>query len=530
MRKIYLLLTSLIVIFSCSKEEPTPPPPTKYNVSISLNPTDGGTVSPNGGQFNEGQTVSFTVTPSENYIFKNWSGSNTSSNNPLSLTINSNKTLTVNFEKKDTDGDGVTDDVDQCPDTPSGEDVDDNGCSDSQKDSDGDGVMDNLDLCEDTYINETVGNDGCSIYTTFGFNNYSSGNDIDQTLDNGFIVVGNTYFNDGNDDVYLIKINSSGNLEWERTLGGDRGDYGYSIEQTIDGGYIITGSTKSLSGNTNLDVYLVKTDNLGNIQWEKTLGTINDDEGYSGKQTIDGGYIVFGYSKTHGGDILLIKTDENGDLVWIEEFGGPGFDYGYSGQQTQDGGYILTGYTNSNEENDTNVILIKTDDEGNLEWEKQFSNNKVDMGLSVIQTSDGGYTITGKTNQGNTNFDDLYIIRTDSNGTKIWEKTHGGDYNEVGYSIEQTIDGGYIITGSTSSFGDNIENNNQDVYLIKVSEDGSLEWSKYFGGRGNDIGNNVIQTIDSGYIIVGSTDKGDDNPDSRVVYLIKTDENGSVEW
>jgi len=161
MKRLVLLLT-LLVFVSCSKEDSTPPPPTKYTVSISLNPTDGGSVSPNGGQFNEGQTVSFTVTPSENFIFKNWSGSNTSSNNPLSLTINSNKTLTVNFEKKDTDGDGVTDDVDQCPDTPSGEEVNETGCSSSQVDTDGDGVMDDMDTCPETPEGEDVDENGCS--------------------------------------------------------------------------------------------------------------------------------------------------------------------------------------------------------------------------------------------------------------------------------------------------------------------------------------------------------------------------------
>ena len=152
----------LLLVVSCSKEEPTPPPPTKYTVSISLNPTDGGTVSPSGGQFDEGSTISFTVTPSENYIFKNWSGSDTSSNNPLSLTINTNKTLTVNFERKDTDGDGVTDDVDTCPDTPSGEEVNETGCSSSQVDTDDDGVTDDVDTCPDTPEGETVDENGCS--------------------------------------------------------------------------------------------------------------------------------------------------------------------------------------------------------------------------------------------------------------------------------------------------------------------------------------------------------------------------------
>lgn len=159
--KKHLLLLSVLFLISCGKEEPIPEP-TKYNVSITLNPTDGGTVSPNGGQFTEGQSVSFSVTPSENYIFKSWSGSNSSSDNPLKLIIDSNKNLTVNFEKKDTDGDGKPDDVDNCPNTPQGETVDEFGCSDSQKDTDGDGVMDNTDTCPNTPQGETVDENGCS--------------------------------------------------------------------------------------------------------------------------------------------------------------------------------------------------------------------------------------------------------------------------------------------------------------------------------------------------------------------------------
>ena len=141
----------LLVLFGCSKEGDTntpvisPPQPTKFSVTISLNPSDGGSVSPTGGQYNEGQSVTFTVTPSQYYVFTGWSGSDTSTDNPLTIVINSNKSLTVNFEKKDTDGDGVTDDVDQCSDTPSGEEVNETGCSPSQTDTDSDGVVDSVD-------------------------------------------------------------------------------------------------------------------------------------------------------------------------------------------------------------------------------------------------------------------------------------------------------------------------------------------------------------------------------------------------
>ena len=156
------ILFSIVFFISCGKDE-TSPEPTDYSVSVTLNPTDGGSVSPNGGQFVEGESISFSVTPSENYQFKNWSGSNSSSDNPLKLTIDGDKVLTVNFEKKDTDGDGVTDDLDTCADTAEGTTVDENGCADSQKDTDGDGVSDDLDTCADTPEGTTVDENGCAV-------------------------------------------------------------------------------------------------------------------------------------------------------------------------------------------------------------------------------------------------------------------------------------------------------------------------------------------------------------------------------
>ena len=164
MKHLLSILTIIFLFFGCSKGDDSsvniPNQTKKYNVTITLNPSNGGSVSPNGGQFDENKIVSFTVTPSQNYLFKNWSGADTSSDNPLLLLVNSNKTLTVNFEKKDTDEDGVTNDIDQCPDTPNGEQVNETGCSSAQLDTDGDGVEDSVDQDNSTRSGVPVDDNG----------------------------------------------------------------------------------------------------------------------------------------------------------------------------------------------------------------------------------------------------------------------------------------------------------------------------------------------------------------------------------
>ena len=304
---------------------------------------------------------------------------------------------------------------------------------------------------------------------TYGGINDDYGNSIQQTIDGGYIICGTTLSFSINRDIYLIKVDVNGNEIWTKTLGDLGNDYGYSVQQTNDGGYIVCGTTEDLNGDKN--VFLVKIDGNGNNLWSKTFGGSEYDEGISVKQTTDGGYIIAGVTFSFGngpGDVYIIKTDDDGNELWNKTFGGPGYDYGYSVQQTSNGGYVISGGTDS--ENGGDIYLIKTDDNGDSLWTITIGGNSEDYSYSVQQTTDGGYIIAGSTNSFGNGDSDVYLIKTDGSGNELWNKTFGGSEYDEGYSVQQTTDGGYIIAGSTNSIG----NGNSDVYLIKTDGNGNV--------------------------------------------------------
>lgn len=320
---------------------------------------------------------------------------------------------------------------------------------------------------------------------------------------------------------------------WEQMYGGDGEDWGYSVQQTTDGGYIITGKTHSF-GNGQSDLYLIKTDNNGDTLWTKTFGYDGFDGGFTVKQTNDNGFIIVGwFDLIYDRECWLIKTNEFGEILWNKLLGGYDLDFGLSVQQTQDGGYIVTGYTQSIENvDDKDLFLIKTDENGNEQWSQTFGGQGDERGLSVQQTNDGGYIITGLTTSFGFGQEDLWLIKTDENGIEEWNRTHGDIYDGGGTFVQQTNDGGFIISGGTSITSDNSETN---ILLLKTDENGNEEWNRIFEGDPTGLGMCVQQTLDEGYIVIGIL--GDNihnlNWDFDVVnhsILIKTDENGNELW
>jgi len=320
---------------------------------------------------------------------------------------------------------------------------------------------------------------------TYGGTNYDESYSGQQTSD---------------DDVWLVKTDSNGIEEWNQTYGGTDIEYGYYVMQTSDEGYIITGNTYSYGAGDN-DIWLIKTDSTGDEVWNRTFGGKNSDNGNCVQQTFDGGYIITGYTSSYNAkyyDVWLVKTDSSGNEEWNQTFGGDYYESSRSVQQTSDGGYILTGRTESYGSGHYDVWLVKTDSNG---WNQTFGGDNFDFGYSVQQTSDGGYIITGWTMSFGAGTYDVWLIKTDSNGGAEWSQTYGGYYSDEGYSVQQTTDGGYIITGDTHCYGAGIN----DVWLIKTDSNGIEEWNQTFGGTNYDYGFSVQQTTDQGFIIAGET-------------------------
>jgi hypothetical protein len=361
---------------------------------------------------------------------------------------------------------------------------------------------------------------------TIGGENDDGGKSLIQTSDGGYAIAGFTSsFGAGGHDVYVVKLDANGNLQWTKTIGGPESEEGNSLIQTSDGGYAIAGYTASF-GAGGYDVYVVKLDANGNLQWTKTIGGKKEDMGSSIIQTSDGGYVIAGVTQSFGAgkwDVYVVKLDANGNLQWTRTIGGPGDEIGQSLIQTSDGGYAIAGSTTSFGAGEGDVYVVKLDAYGNLQWTKTIGGKNKDEGLSLIQTSDGGYAIAGSTTSFGAGYADVYVVKLNANGNLQWTKTIGGKRGDLGISLIQTSDGGYAIAGYTKSFGAG----EWDVYVVKLNADGNLQRTKTISAKNEyPSKSSLIQTSDGSYAIAGYTSSFGAGEED--VYFIKLDKNGDA--
>jgi hypothetical protein len=323
----------------------------------------------------------------------------------------------------------------------------------------------------------------------------------------------------GNWDAWLIKTNALGDTTWCRAYGGTGWECGYNIGRTAEGGYFIAGSTDSYG--TSQDYWLVKTDADGNAIWDRTYGGAGEEQLFSGKQTADSGFVLAGYTYSYGAggrDFWLVKTDADGEIQWNRTFGGQQHDGASAGAiQTADGGYMVAGVVRSLGEPNGDFWLIKLNANGDSVWSHPYGGPRVEIPYCVRQTADGGYIITGYTTQSN-GFTDAWLLKTDANGDSLWSVTYGNPNTpEVGLSVVQTDDGGYAVAGGREW---NTSSGVGDAWMFRTDSNGNILWDRTFGGPAYDMAYDIQRTTDGGYLLAGlTTSFGAGNADA---WMIKT--------
>jgi hypothetical protein len=308
---------------------------------------------------------------------------------------------------------------------------------------------------------------------------------------------------------------------WQSVYGGEKSEKGYGIVKGKDG-YILVGETSSF-GNGGKDVYIIKIDRRGKKIWEKAYGGPKDDYAYSICKAKDG-YIIVGGTRSFGAgnsDVFVLKINEDGDLIWQKTFGDKGFEEGWRITKDYEGNFLVVGRTNSFGKGQYDIYLLKIDDNGNKLWEKAFGDKMSEYGYGVVADKDG-YVAIGISNSFSES-QDIYVIKVDKKGNLIWDKVFGGKGFDYAYDVTSCKEG-YVIVGNSNSFSDNT-----DLYVIKINKNGEKIWEKVYGGKGYDTGFFIMPSKDKmGYLIVGgSNSKGAGNSD---VYVVKIDENGDLLW
>lgn len=339
---------------------------------------------------------------------------------------------------------------------------------------------------------------------TLGGSNTDICNATQTTKDGGYVIAGATQsFGAGDYDAYIAKIDGVGNLQWTKTVGDTAYEEANAIQQTTDGGYIAVGKTISFGGGKG-DMYVIKTDSLGNLEWTKTIGGNKEDIGYAVVQTTDGGFAVAGITNSYGkrmGDVYIVKLDCSGNLEWTRTVGGENDECGYSIRQTGDDALVIAGSTTSFGAGSSDIYLVKLDAYGSLLWTKTIGDKDSEVGYSIDLTKEGGYIIGGFTTSLDSFISSVYIVNIDAKGKLKWDKKIVKGNDCFAYSVQTTDDGGYIL-GGVSSY--KIEER-ADALIIKLQNSGTVQWIKTIDVSDYENCNSIRQAEDGGYILGGYT-------------------------
>ena len=406
-------------------------------------------------------------------------------------------------------------------------------------------------LSDDTPLFNTIA------VTTYGGSKNDAGLTVIKTTDGGFMVGGYTQSMDGDIseknhedfDFWLLKFNAFGNLEWNTTVGTSFNEKSTDIIQTPELGYVVVGSFDQKNQHqTRDDFWAVKVDASATLEWEKAFGYEGLDTATALLQTNDGGYLLTGVldvtasqgagntaskkrlQKHAGGDYWLIKLNAEGILQWSQYYGGSFTDTPAGVVETADGGFLLVGTSDSNDvdisanKGSYDIWLVKASSTGVLEWEKSYGGSQLDQASAIDRTTDGNFIIVGDTRSDdgdishNRGASDLWVLKISPQGTLLWEKTFGGTDFDTGRSVCLASDGGFYVAGhSRSSEGDLTLNNGQnDAWVMKINSEGNLMWQKSIGGTGIDFANAIAELEDESLVVVGETNSDDsDIPENK---------------
>jgi len=390
---------------------------------------------------------------------------------------------------------------------------------------------------------------------TWGGSKNESAQAVTKTTDGGYAILGYTQSNDGDVrnksnesyDYWLLKFDARNQLQWQKTYGGSDDDRGFDLIQTSDGGFAMLGKSKSndldVSENSGFDDFWVsKLDSNGSISWEYSYGFAGSDTPNSIIQTRDNGYLLTGVldvsasngqgdrhaavrQRHAGGDYWAVKLNSSGVREWSNYYGGSFTDTAYDAIQTQDNGYIIIGSSDSNDVDISNskggydFWVVKISNTGSLVWEKTFGGSEIDEARAITSSNDGNYLIVGDTRSDDLNISqnagaaDLWLIKITPEGTLLWEKTIGGTNFDVGRSVSKTQDNGFLISGSSRSSDGNLTTNKglNDAWVLKIDSGGNIKWHKSIGGSETDFFYDSVELNDQTIVAVGNSNSSNED-------------------